>query len=178
MKTRVNSLQLVVRGPSARATLGTITCGNLRFPCTLGWSGRSPNKREGDGTTPIGAFVLREAYYRADLLTRPRSRLPLKPLRLADGWCDDPPDRNYNRHVRHPHPASAERLWRDDHLYDVIVVMGHNACPRVRGRGSAVFMHVARPGMTPTAGCVALRLPHLLRLLEYLSRRSVLWITT
>lgn len=177
MKTRANRLQLIVRGRSARAMVGTIACGNLRFPCTLGRSGRSANKREGDGATPIGAFLLREVLYRADHLARPRCRLPLRQLHMSDGWCDDPPDRNYNRRVRHPYPAGAERLWRDDHLYDVIVVLGHNDCPRVRGRGSAVFMHVARPGMTPTAGCVALRLPHLLRLLEYLSRRSVLWIT-
>ncbi len=178
MKTRANGLQLIVRGRSARATVGTISCGNLCFPCTLGWSGRSVDKREGDGATPIGAFMLREVLYRADRLSRPHCRLPLRPLRMSDGWCDDPPDRNYNRRVRHPYPAGAERLWRDDHLYDVIVVMSHNECPRIRGRGSAVFMHVAPSEMTPTAGCVALRLPHLLRLLEYLSRRSVLWITT
>lgn len=95
---------------------------------------------------------------------------------MGDGWCDDPPDRNYNRLVRRPYPGSAERLWRDDHLYDVIIVIGHNDCPRIRGRGSAVFMHVARPGLAPTAGCVALRLPHLLRLLQRLSRYSVLRI--
>jgi len=177
MKTRASGLQLIVRGRSAQAALGTITYGNLRFPCTLGWSGRSANKREGDGATPIGAFALREAFYRADRLVRPRSRLPLKPLRMADGWCDDPSDRNYNRHIRHPYPASAERLWRDDDLYDVVVVTGHNNCPRVRGRGSAVFLHVARLGMTPTTGCLGLRFPHLLRLLERISRHSVVRIT-
>ena len=177
MKTRASSLQLIVRGRSARATTGTIACGNLRFPCTFGHSGRSANKREGDGATPIGAFMLREVLYRADRLARPRCRLPLRPVRASDGWCDDPPDRNYNRRVSHPYPASAERLWRDDHLYDVIVVLSHNECPRIRGRGSAIFMHVARPGMMPTAGCVALSLPHLLRLLAYLSRRSVLRVT-
>lgn len=177
MKTRANRLQLIVRGRSARATTGTIACGDLCFPCVLGHSGRSANKREGDGATPIGAFVLREVFYRADRLVRPRCRLPLRPLRMADGWCDHPPDPNYNRPVHHPYPASAERLWRDDHLYDVIVVTSHNECPRVRGRGSAVFMHVARPRMTPTAGCVALRLPHLLRLLEHISPRNVLRVT-
>lgn len=177
MKTRADGVQLIVRGLSARATVGIIICGNLRFPCALGWSGRSTNKREGDGATPVGAFMLREAFYRADRLARPRSHLPLTPLRMADGWCDDPPDRNYNRQVCHPYPASAEYLWRDDHLYDVIVVMSHNQRPCIRGRGSAIFMHVAKPGITPTAGCVALRLPHLLRLLERITRRSVLRIT-
>jgi L,D-peptidoglycan transpeptidase YkuD (ErfK/YbiS/YcfS/YnhG family) len=177
MKTRASGLQLIVRCRSSRATVGTITYGNLRFPCTIGRSGCSANKREGDGSTPIGVFALRETFYRADRLARPRSHLPLKPLRMADGWCDDPRDRNYNRQVRHPYPASTERMWRDDNLYDVIVVLGHNDLPRVRGRGSAVFMHVARTGMTPTEGCVALRLPHLLRLLVHMSQRNLLRIT-
>jgi L,D-peptidoglycan transpeptidase YkuD (ErfK/YbiS/YcfS/YnhG family) len=99
---------------------------------------------------------------------RPRARLPLRPIRPNDGWCDDPADRNYNRPVRHPYPASAERLWRQDHLYDVVVLLTHNVRPRVRGRGSAVFMHVARPGYAPTEGCIALRRGHLLALVQWL----------
>jgi L,D-peptidoglycan transpeptidase YkuD (ErfK/YbiS/YcfS/YnhG family) len=146
----------------------------LRFPCALGRAGRRAGKREGDGATPIGSFHLRTVYYRPDRLLRPRTLLPIAPLRPLDGWCDDPRDRNYNRRVRHPYPASAERLWRADHLYDVVVVLGHNDRPRVRGRGSAVFMHVAGPGLAPTAGCIALRLPHLLRLIERMSRGSLI----
>jgi L,D-peptidoglycan transpeptidase YkuD (ErfK/YbiS/YcfS/YnhG family) len=90
----------------------------------------------------------------------------VRPITRSDGWCDDPTDRNYNRAVRHPYPASAERLWREDDLYDVVVVLGHNARPRVRGGGSAIFMHLARPGYTPTEGCIALRRAHLLLLLR------------
>jgi len=93
---------------------------------------------------------------------------------VDDGWCDDPHDRNYNRHVRHPYGASAERLWRADGLYDLVIVIGHNDRPRVRGRGSAVFIHVAGPGLAPTAGCIALRLPDLVRLIGRLSRGTVL----
>ncbi len=126
-------------------------------------------KREGDGATPIGRFAVRQAFYRADRLKRPGTRLPLRPLRADDGWCDAPQDRNYNRYVRHPYRASAERLWRADHLYDLIVVIGHNDRPRVRGRGSAVFIHVAAPGLAPTAGCIALRLADLVRLVRRLS---------
>jgi len=94
--------------------------------------------------------------------------LPTRPLRLEDGWCDAPHDRNYNRLVRHPYPASAERLWRADGLYDVLVVLDYNASPRVRGKGSAIFMHVARSGYAPTEGCIALTRGHLVRLLERL----------
>jgi L,D-peptidoglycan transpeptidase YkuD (ErfK/YbiS/YcfS/YnhG family) len=82
--------------------------------------------------------------------------LPTRPVGRRDGWCDATGDRNYNRRVTHPYPVSAERLWRDDHVYDIVIVTSHNMRPRVQGGGSAVFMHLARPGYTPTEGCVAL----------------------
>jgi len=181
MKTHTRSPQsvpqLVVRGLSAGASSGILTYGMLSFPCALGRSGRRPGKREGDGATPIGRFALRRAFYRPDRLRRPRTVLPLTAIRIFDGWCDDPSDRNYNRLVRQPYPASAERLWREDHLYDLIVVLGHNDGPRARGRGSAIFMHVAAPGLAPTGGCIALRLPHLLQLIARLSRGASIRIT-
>ena len=153
-------------GVSAAATRGVVRLGGLAFPCALGRSGRSPRKREGDGATPVGRWRLMAVLYRPDRGRRPPSGLPVRPIRPDDGWCDAPADRNYNRPVRHPYPASAERLWRNDDLYDLVVVLSHNARPRVRGAGSAVFMHLARPGYRPTAGCIALRRPHLMRLLE------------
>lgn len=172
MTTNPHPPQLAVTGLSAHVTTGTISYGNLRFRCAMGRSGRSINKREGDGATPIGTFALRQAFYRADRIVRPRTGLPLRALRPDDGWCDDPLDRNYNRHVMHPYPASAEALWREDHLYDVVVVVGHNDDRRIRGRGSAIFMHVAREGFVPTEGCVAMRRADLLRLLERTSLGS------
>jgi L,D-peptidoglycan transpeptidase YkuD (ErfK/YbiS/YcfS/YnhG family) len=158
--------KIVVRGLSAGSTRGVLTYGNLSFPCAFGRSGRRVGKREGDGATPLGSFALRHAFYRPDRLPRPVTCLALCALGPSDGWCDAPTDRNYNRQVEHPYPASAERLWRDDGLYDVVVVMGYNDHPRIVGHGSAVFMHVAGPGLTPTEGCIALARPHLLRLLQ------------
>ena len=99
---------------------------------------------------------------------RPRSGLPMQHIRPDDGWSDDARDRNYNRPVTHPYPASAEQLWRPDGLYDLVVVLDHNERPRVRGHGSAVFIHIARPDMAPTAGCIALRPRDLVRLLALL----------
>ena len=96
----------------------------------------------------------------------------MRRIRRDDGWCDDPANRNYNRRVRLPYPASAERLWRDDELYDFVVVLGQNDVPRVRYRGSAIFMHMARPGFAPTEGCVALKPRDLRRLVAVLPRRS------
>jgi L,D-peptidoglycan transpeptidase YkuD (ErfK/YbiS/YcfS/YnhG family) len=145
----------------------------LRFPCALGRNGRRTGKREGDGATPIGEFPLRSIRYRPDRGPRPPTWLSATPLRPNDGWCDAAEDRNYNRPVRHPYPASAEEMWRADGLYDLVVVMGYNDRPRVKGRGSAVFMHVARPGMLPTEGCVALTRPHLERLLQAVRRGAV-----
>jgi L,D-peptidoglycan transpeptidase YkuD (ErfK/YbiS/YcfS/YnhG family) len=150
--------------------------GGLLVPCALGRSGRSFSKREGDGATPSGRWQLMRVFYRADRLARPRTMLPVRALRPDDGWCDAIGDRNYNRMVRHPYPVSAERLWRPDGLYDVVVVLNHNARPRVQGAGSAIFMHLARPGYRPTEGCVALSRRHLLMLLACASRRTLLSI--
>ena len=101
-------------------------------------------------------------------MRRPRTSLPVRAIRRHDGWCDASADRNYNRPVRLPYPAGAERLWREDELYDVVVVLGYNDRPRSRGRGSAIFMHVAMPDYAPTEACIALARAHLLRMLERL----------
>jgi L,D-peptidoglycan transpeptidase YkuD (ErfK/YbiS/YcfS/YnhG family) len=153
-------------GLSAATTRATIKLGSLALPCALGRSGCSVRKREGDGATPVGCWRLTAVLYRRDRCRRPSTALPVRPISPADGWCDAPADRNYNRPVRHPYPASAERLWREDGLYDLVVVLSHNMRPRVRGAGSAVFMHLAGPGYHPTEGCIALRRTHLLLLLQ------------
>lgn len=137
-----------------------------RCRCALGDSGLSGDKREGDGATPRGSFALRRVLYRPDRLEVPATDLPLAPLRRHDGWCDEPWDRNYNRQVTLPYPASCEALWRQDRLYDLIVVLGHNDEPVVPGRGSAIFLHLARPDYAATAGCVAVARTDLLAMLR------------
>jgi L,D-peptidoglycan transpeptidase YkuD (ErfK/YbiS/YcfS/YnhG family) len=136
-----------------------------RVRCALGRGGIREGKREGDGATPVGRFPLRRVLYRPDRLPPPASRLPTAALTPDDGWCDDPADPRYNQPVRLPYAGRHERLWRDDGLYDVIVVIGHNDDPIVPGEGSAVFLHVAGPDYPPTEGCVALALADLLDLL-------------
>ena len=167
------SCDLTVRALSLRSTQGVVLLGPLRFPCALGRAGRSASKREGDGATPWGRWVLRRTLYRQDRVARPRAPVPVAAIRPNDGWCDSVGDRNYNRFIRHPYPASAERLWREDRLYDVVVVLGHNDIPRVQGMGSAIFLHVAGPGLTPTEGCIALERRHLVRLLACMRRGGV-----
>ncbi len=156
-----------VRALSRLSLRGRVNAGTLELACTLGSGGIRHDKREGDGATPAGTFAMRCAFYRADRLLRPRTGLPLRPLRPDDGWCDDPASGRYNRFVRHPFDARAEKLWRDDGLYDVLVILDQNDCPLVRGRGSAVFIHAAAPGYAPTAGCVGLARDDLIRLLAH-----------
>ncbi|CAH2601390.1 L,D-transpeptidase family protein [Rhodovastum atsumiense] len=132
----------------------------------LGRGGVRVTKEEGDGATPAGLLPLRRVLYRADRVAIPRTALPREPIGPQDGWCDDPGHADYNRPVRLPHPARHEELWRSDRVYDVIGVLGWNDAPVQRGRGSAIFLHVARPDLAPTEGCVALALPDLLAVLE------------
>lgn len=134
---------------------GFLVAGGAVFPCALGRSGIGTVKREGDGRTPRTDLPLRSLFYRADRLARPRTLLPLKRIGPRDAWCDDQKDRRYNRLIDQPPGEAEERLQREDHLYDVIVELGWNDRPVQRGRGSAIFWHLARPGFTPTAGCVA-----------------------
>jgi L,D-peptidoglycan transpeptidase YkuD (ErfK/YbiS/YcfS/YnhG family) len=136
-------------------------------PCALGRGGVRRDKHEDDGATPVGTWPLRRVWYRADrLATAPSTALPTRVIRPTDGWCDDVASPDYNRPVELPHDARHERLWRNDAVYDVIVELGYNDDPPVPPRGSAIFLHVARPGYTPTEGCVALALEDLLILLR------------
>lgn len=127
--------------------------------CALGQGGVRPDKSEGDGATPTGPLRLLRVLYRADRVARPVSAVPVEPIGPEDGWCDAPTHRDYNRPVPLPHDASHERLWREDGVYDVIGVLDWNMAPVVPHRGSAIFLHVARPHFAPTEGCVALELP-------------------
>lgn len=146
---------------------GWMEGGGLQARCALGKGGLKPaaDKREGDGASPIGLWPIRRVLYRPDRLARPETALPVEPIKPEDGWCDAAGDPAYNRPVTLPYPASAERLWRDDHVYDVVVVLGHNDDPVVDGMGSAIFWHCAQPDYRPTEGCVALARDHLLAML-------------
>ena len=137
----------------ARALL---QAGNLVAPAAIGSRSLTRFPREGDRATPAGAFPLLTVLYRPDRTSRPHTTLPVRPLRPDDGWCDAPFHPAYNRPVHHPFPASAEELWREDGIYDIIVVLDFNVRRRVQGRGSAIFFHLARPDFSPTLGCIAI----------------------
>jgi L,D-peptidoglycan transpeptidase YkuD (ErfK/YbiS/YcfS/YnhG family) len=135
---------------------GFLDLGARRVRCALGKGGVTPAglKREGDGASPAGVWPIRRVLYRPDK-GEPKAALPLAPLSRDDGWCDQPGDPDYNRPIKLPHPGSFEKMWRDDDLYDVVVVLGHNDDPPKDSMGSCIFLHLARPGYLPTEGCVA-----------------------
>jgi L,D-peptidoglycan transpeptidase YkuD (ErfK/YbiS/YcfS/YnhG family) len=149
--------------------------GSTRATC--GKNGVRTDKREGDGASPAGAFKLVSALYRPDRIARPPSGLPLAELKPEDVWIDDPDDPNYNRLATLPCEARHETLWRDDHLYDLIVVIGYNTDPVVPGKGSAIFLHIARPDYSPTEGCIAIAGEVLAFLLGLLGPESFITIT-
>lgn len=142
------------------------------IPVTLGRGGILANKREGDGGTPRGVFHPRRLWWRRDRAARPHTSLPVRPITSTDAWSEDPADRHYNRNIRIASDAPGDRLMRADHLYDFIVEIDHNTCPRIKGRGSAVFIHLARENFGPTAGCVGLTRGDMMRLLKRLTAKT------
>jgi len=168
---------LRVARTSAGPALGVLRVGPHAIPVALGRGGIRANKFEGDGATPRGLFRLVRIWWRADRAPRPSTLLRTRPICTNDGWCENPSDRNYNRAVQLPLSGGAGRLWRTDNLYDFLIELDHNTHPRVTRRGSAVFIHVARAGLSPTAGCVALPEPALKRLLAQIARNAVIEIS-
>jgi L,D-peptidoglycan transpeptidase YkuD (ErfK/YbiS/YcfS/YnhG family) len=164
--------RLTVRRRAGQQRKGWLTAGGIVLPVALGHGSIKADKREGDGATPRGAFRLRRLWWRADRHAHPLTLLPSRPIKPDDAWCEDPADRRYNRSVKLAPASRGDRLQRADALYDFIIEIDHNMRPRVAGRGSAVFIHAARPGFEPTAGCIALQLPALRRLLARLGPQT------
>ncbi len=152
-----------------------LTIYDKEYVCALGKRGVTENKQEGDQKTPLGDFPLRNLFYRPDYYAEaPVTSLMSHALHEEDGWCDDPADVMYNRPVKHPYPSSAERLWRDDHVYNLIVPLGYNDSPPLPGRGSAIFMHIARENFSGTAGCIVLSEHDLIEILAQVDDKTIL----
>lgn len=151
-----------------------LSWGHRTLDCTWGRAGIRVEKEEGDGATPVGSFPFRRVFYRADRIPTPETLLPLQALREQDGWCDDANDPSYNQYVTLPYKGRHELLWREDHVYDLILVVGHNDDPIKPGQGSAIFVHLIRPEKTSTEGCIALQLQDLLQVLKESTQNSSL----
>ncbi len=167
---------MVARAKPGDQSRGLLIASGRVIDCALGRGGIKSIKREGDGATPLGVMGLISVYVRRDRLQRVRSGLKVRAIGSKDGWCDAPGDRNYNRRVPLPYGASHEKMLRDDHLYDVVIVLDANIRPRRPGMGSAIFLHLARPGYAPTEGCVAVGRQDMDWLLPRLSSRTKLHV--
>jgi L,D-peptidoglycan transpeptidase YkuD (ErfK/YbiS/YcfS/YnhG family) len=159
---------ITVRPAAGNPRRGWLMAGGQAVPVALGRGGIRANKREGDGGTPKGTFRPRQVWWRADRFPRPRTFLPVRAIGPEDAWCEDPASRHYNQPIRLGRDCGGDRLKRDDHLYDFIIEIDHNSSPRIAGRGSAVFLHLAREDFSPTAGCVSMTKSAMLRLLARL----------
>ncbi len=157
--------EMLIRAAAGRPQQGWLLAGHQVVPVALGRGGIRADKREGDGGTPRGLFHPVRLWWRADRHPRPRTFLPVRPIRPDDAWSEDPAQRHYNQPIRLSADASGDRLTRDDHLYDFIIEIDHNTRPHIPGRGSAVFLHLAREAFSPTAGCVGMTRTAMLRLL-------------
>jgi len=168
---------LLVRPLPGNRSRGLINIGGVVLPCALGRGGISANKREGDGATPLARMRLISGYFRGNHRKPGPTRLPMRRIGPDLGWCEVSGDRNYNRPVTLPYAVSHERMLRDDDLYDICIVLDWNIMPRRRGRGSAIFFHLARPGFTPTQGCVAVTAAVMARLLPRLTSHTVIIVS-
>jgi L,D-peptidoglycan transpeptidase YkuD (ErfK/YbiS/YcfS/YnhG family) len=162
-----------VRPLPGNPSRGRLEADGVVLPCALGRSGIRVDKREGDGATPWGRYRPLAAYWRDDRIERPRTALPVSRIGEASGWCDDPADPNYNKSVTLPYSASAERMRREDELYDIVVDLDWNRGPIAKRKGSAIFLHVASVHYTPTEGCIALRQDHLRKLLTRIGPETI-----
>ena len=167
---------LHIRAINPCSSRGVLQLGHREFPCLLGLKGRTHRKREGDGKSPVGRWNLEILNYRPDKMGRPLSKLPTRPAKASDGWCDAAGQGAYNRRVKLPFAASHEDLWRKDEAYDLMVTTSHNQRPRIQGRGSAIFLHVIRQGAKGTEGCIALSARHLRIILGECGRKTYLVI--
>jgi L,D-peptidoglycan transpeptidase YkuD (ErfK/YbiS/YcfS/YnhG family) len=161
-----------IRAAAGDSRQGWLTAGGQTVAVALGRGGIKANKREGDGGTPKGTYRPRQVWWRADRHPRPSTFLPIRAIGPEDAWCEDPNSRHYNQPVQLGRDRDGDRLKRDDHLYDFIIEMDHNSSPRIKGRGSAVFLHLARENFSPTAGCVSMTKSAMLRLLRRLGPRT------
>ena len=151
---------------------GYLNYKNFKFRCALGKNGIKKKVKEGDFVTPKGKYKLIKIYYRPDRIKKINS--PLKKVRIKKnmGWCDDVNSKYYNKQIKINNKISHEKLYRKDSLYDIIVVLNYNLNPTIRGKGSAIFLHVAKKNYRKTQGCIALKRNELLNLVSKIKKNT------
>ena len=145
---------------------------DYKVKCAIGKRGITNKKVEGDKCTPRGKFRFKYIFYRRDRIKITKSELKLIPIKKNFGWCDDIRSKNYNKFIKFPFKYRAEKLYRKDNIYDIIIVIDYNLKPIKKNKGSAIFIHVAKRGYCPTLGCVAISKKNLKNVLSLLTKKS------
>jgi len=145
---------------------------NLKFRCALGKAGIGKKKIEGDSITPRGKFNIVKIYYRSDRVKKIFSKYRLIKISKNMGWCDDPNSKSYNQLINLPTKYTHEKLYRKDNVYDLLIVLNYNMRPIFKNKGSAIFIHIARQNYKKTSGCVAIKKPHLIKLIKTIKKKT------
>ena len=145
---------------------------NLKFPCALGKAGIKKKKKEGDNITPKGIFRLIEVYYRSDRIKNIKTSLKKNKIKKNMGWCDDPKSKSYNKLIKIPSSEKHERLYRNDHLYDIVITINYNMNPTIKNKGSAIFLHITKGSYKKTKGCIALKRGDLIQLVSKIRKNT------
>lgn len=172
-RRQIGTNLVIVRAVPGNRSRAMVCFGGMTVPAALGRSGRTAFKREGDGATPIASMRLLHGFTRGDRVQSLRTPLPMRRIAKDMLWCDQPDHPSYNRLVRAPFRPSHEEMMRRDGLYDICLVLDWNITSRSRHRGSAIFFHLIKPGYQPTAGCVAVSLRDMQRLIRFMRRGTV-----
>ena len=146
---------------------------NLKFKCALGRAGIGKKREEGDNITPKGSYKLLKLFYRSDRMPNFKTVLKKKKINKKMGWCDDVNNKNYNKLINLPSSFSHEKLFRKDNIYDLIIPINYNTKKIVKGKGSAIFLHVAKKNYEPTRGCIALKKKDLILLLKNIDNKKI-----
>jgi L,D-peptidoglycan transpeptidase YkuD (ErfK/YbiS/YcfS/YnhG family) len=161
---------IVVKAP------GNIKYKKLRFRCSLGKAGIKKKIKEGDNITPKGKFKILKIYYRSDRIKKFSSNIKIIKIKKNMGWCDDPKSSLYNKEIKLPFYFSHEKLYRKDHLYDLILVLNYNINPIKKNKGSAIFFHIANKSYKKTKGCIALKKFDLINLISKIKKNTTIKI--
>ena len=145
---------------------------NFKFRCSLGKNGISDKKKEGDGITPRGTFKLTKLFYREDKIKNIRSKIKKGKIKKNMGWCDDSKSHLYNQQIKLPNKYSHEKLFRNDNLYDLILVLNYNINPTIKHKGSAIFIHITKNSYKKTKGCIALKKENLIELISKIKKNT------
>ena len=145
---------------------------NYKIKCSIGKKGLTSLKREGDQRTPKGKFKFILLLYRKDRVNYFRSKIKKMIIKKNMGWCDDPKSKNYNKLIKFPFSYSAEKLYLQKNIYDLILVLNFNIKPIKKGLGSAIFLHISDRNFNPTKGCIAVKKKDFLKILKKITKKT------